>query len=64
MSIFESIAIFTEDNIRSWIERGEEVRVDDCTAEIIKDLEHDMDLIHFTKVSEYGEQMEMVRVNR
>lgn len=64
MSIFESIAIFTEDNIRSWIERGEEVRVDDCTAEIIKALDHDMDLIHFNKVSEYGEQIEMVRVNR
>lgn len=64
MSIFESLAIFTEDNIRFWLERGEEVRVNDCTAEIIEALEHDMDLIHFTEISKYGEQMEMVRVNR
>ena len=64
MSIFESLAIFTEDNIRFWLEHGEEVRVNDCTAEIIEALEHDMDLIHFTKVSEYGERMEMVRLSK
>ena len=64
MSIFESLAIFTEDNIRLWLERGEEVRVNDLTSEIIKALERDMDLIHFPKVSEYGEQMEMVRINK
>lgn len=62
MSIWEDLTIFTEDNIRCWLERGEDVRVNDCTAEIIKALENDMDLIHFTKVSEYGEQMEMVQV--
>ena len=64
MSIFESLAIFTEDNIRLWLERGEEVRVNDLTSEIIKALERDMDLTHFSKVSEYGEQMEMVRINK
>lgn len=64
MSIWEDLAIFTGDNIRFWLERGEEVRVDDCTSEIIKALEHDMDLVHFTKVSEYGEDMEMVRVSK
>ena len=64
MSIFESLAIFTEDNIRLWLERGEEVRVNDCTAEIIKDLEREMDLIHFSRVSEYGEDMEMVRLSK
>lgn len=62
--LFEDLAIFTEDNIRYWLERGEEVCVNDCTAEIIKSLECDMDLIHFTEVSEYGEQLEMVRVNK
>ena len=64
MSIFEDLAIFTVDNIRFWLDRGEEVRVNDCTAEIIEALEHDMDLIHFAKVSEYGELMEMVRTNK
>ena len=64
MSIFESLAIFTEDNIRLWLERGEEVRVNDCTAEIIKALEHDMNLTHITKVSEYGEGMVMVRLSK
>lgn len=64
MSILENFAIFTEGNIRFWLERGEEVRVDDCTSEIIKALEHDMDLIHFTKMSEYGYQMEMVRLSK
>lgn len=64
MSIWEDLAIFTEGNIRSWLDRGEEVRVDDCTSEIIEALEHEMDLIHFPKVSEYGELMEMVRVNK
>lgn len=64
MGIFESLAIFTEANIQFWLERGEEVRVNDCTAEIVKALEHDMDLVHFTKVSEYGERMEMVRINK
>lgn len=62
--MFENLSIFTGDNIRFWLERGEEVRVNDCTAEIIEALEHDMDLIHFSKVSEYGELMEMVRVNK
>lgn len=64
MSIIDTLAIFTEANIRFWLERGEEVRVDDCTAGIIDALEHDMDLIHFTKVSEYGEDMEMVRLRK
>lgn len=64
MSIFENLAVFTESNIRAWLERGEEVRVNDCTSEIIAALEHDMDLIHFAKVSEYGEHMEMVRLNK
>lgn len=64
MSIWEDLAIFTEGNIRFWLERGEEVRVDSFTSEIIKSLENDMDLIHFTKVSEYGEQMEMVRASK
>ena len=62
--MFENLSIFTEDNIRFWLERGEEVRVNDCTAEIIEALEHEMDLIHFSKVSEYGELMEMVRINK
>ena len=62
--MFDNLSIFTDDNIRFWLERGEEVRVNDCTAEIIGSLEHDMDLIHFSKVSEYGELMEMVRVNK
>ena len=62
--MFDNLSIFTDDNIRFWLERGEEVRVNDCTAEIIEALEHDMDLIHFSKVSEYGELMEMVRVNK
>ena len=62
--MFDNLSIFTDDNIRFWLERGEEVRVNDCTAEIIEALEHDMDLIHFPKVSEYGELMEMVRVNK
>lgn len=62
--MFENLSIFTGDNIRFWLERGEEVRVNDCTAEIIEALEHGMDLIHFSKVSEYGELMEMVRVNK
>lgn len=62
--MFDDLYIFTEDNIRFWLERGEEVRVDECTSEIIEALEHDMDLIHFSKVSEYGELMEMVRVNK
>ena len=62
--MFENLSIFTGANIRFWLERGEEVRVNDCTAEIIEALEHDMDLIHFPKVSEYGELMEMVRVNK
>lgn len=62
--MFENLSIFTGDNIRFWLERGEEVRVNDCTSEIIEALEHDMDLIHFSKVSEYGELMEMVRVNK
>ena len=62
--MFENLSIFTEDNIRFWLERGEEVRVNDCTSEIIGALEHDMDLIHFPKESEYGEHMEMVRVNK
>ena len=64
MSIFENLVLFTESNIRAWLERGEEVRVNDCTYEIIAALEHDMDLIHFAKVSEYGEHMEMVRLNK
>ena len=64
MSIFENLSIFTEGNIRFWLDRGEEVRVNDCTSEIIGALENDMDLIHFSKVSEYGELMEMVRVNK
>ena len=64
MSMFENLSIFTEENIRFWLERGEEVRVNDCTAEIIEALEHDMDLIHFAKLSEYGELMEMVRANK
>ena len=64
MSMFENLSIFTKDNIRFWLERGEEVRVNDCTSEIIGALEHDMDLIHFAKLSEYGELMEMVRVNK
>lgn len=62
--MFDNLSIFTDDNIRFWLERGEEVRVNDCTSEIIEELEHDMDLIHFSKVSEYGELMEMVRVNK
>lgn len=62
--MFDNLAIFTDDNIRFWLERGEEVRVNDCTSKIIEALEHDMDLIHFSKVSEYGELMEMVRVNK
>ena len=62
--MFENLSIFSEENIRFWLERGEEVRVNDCTAEIIDALEHDMDLIHFAKVSEYGEHMDMVRVNK
>lgn len=62
--MFDNLSIFTDDNIRFWLERGEEVRVNDCTSEIIEALEHDMDLIHFSKVSEYGELMEMVRVNK
>lgn len=62
--MFENLSIFSEENIRFWLERGEEVRVNDCTAEIIRSLEHDMDLIHFAKVSEYGEHMDMVRVNK
>lgn len=64
MSIFENLSIFTEGNIRFWLDRGEEVRVNDCTAEIIEELEHDMDLIHLAKLSEYGDLMEMVRVNK
>lgn len=64
MSMFENLSIFTKDNIRFWLERGEEVRVNDCTAEIIEELEHDMDLIHLAKLSEYGDLMEMVRVNK
>ena len=64
MSVTENFEIFTLSNIRSWLERGEDVRVNDCTAEIIRSLEHDMDLIHFAKVSEYGEHMDMVRVNK
>ena len=62
--MFDNLSIFTDDNIRFWLERGEEVRVNACTSEIIEALEHDMDLIHFSKVSEYGELMEMVRVNK
>ena len=62
--MFDNLSIFTEGNIRFWLDRGEEVRVDDCTSEIIEALEHEMDLIHFSKVSEYGELMEMVRVNK
>ena len=64
MSVAENFEIFTLSNIRSWLERGEDVRIDDCTTEIIKVLEREMDLIHFASVSEYGEEMEMVRINK
>ena len=64
MSVTENFEIFTLSNIRSWLERGEDVRIDDCTTEIIKVLEREMDLIHFSSVSEYGEEMEMVRINK
>ena len=64
MSVTENFEIFTLSNIRYWLERGEDVRIDDCTTEIIKVLEREMDLIHFSSVSEYGELMEMVRVNK
>lgn len=59
-----SVEIFTVSNIRSWLERGEDVRLNDCTTAIINVLERDMDLIHFYKISEYGEEMEMVRINK
>lgn len=59
-----SVEIFTVSNIRYWLERGEDVRLNDCTTAIINVLERDMDLIHFYKISEYGEEMEMVRINK
>lgn len=59
-----SVEIFTVSNIRSWLERGEDVRINDCTTAIINVLERDMDLIRFYKISEYGEEMEMVRINK
>ena len=64
MNVTENFEIFTVSNIRSWLERGEDVRLNDCTTSIIKVLERDMDLIHFPVVSEYGEEMEMVRINK
>ena len=64
MSVTENLEIFTVSNIRSWLERGEDVCLNDCTTAIINILERDMDLIHFYKISEYGEEMEMVRINK
>lgn len=59
MSIF---TILTKSNIRCWLENGEEVPINDITSEYVAELEHDLDLIHFTKVSSYGVSMEMVRI--